>query len=75
MAYVPITPDGTPLVNLSSLTEAVAWEVLMDEASHMPYGSRAAFEERGYTVAHWPGWEAEIRRRKTRVEMAERAMR
>jgi len=67
MAYVPITPAGTPLVNLSARTEAVAWEALLDEASHMPYQGRAGFEERGYTVERWVGFEAEIRRRWTRT--------
>ena len=70
MAWIPITPAGTPLVNLSARTEAVAWEALMGEGAHMPYPDKAAWIERGYTVEHWPGWQAEIRRKWTRSSLS-----
>lgn len=48
--FVPITPAGTPLVDLAAGTEERAWKNLMAAAAHMPYPDREAFVERGYTV-------------------------
>jgi len=50
MKYVPVTPGGTMLINLASKTKKKAWKKLMKSASHMPYGNKKAFKERGYTV-------------------------
>lgn len=60
-AFVPITPGGTPLVNLSARTEHRAWRILMERAAHMPYPNKAAFIARGYTVEWWEGWEPEVK--------------
>lgn len=54
--YVPITPGGSPCTWLASPTEAEAWAALLKDAAHMPYKDQAAFEARGYTVEHWPGY-------------------
>ena len=48
--YVPMTPGGTLCMHLVAPTEARAWEMLMEDASHMPYGTVQAFKLRGYTV-------------------------
>lgn len=52
--YVPVTPAGTPLVELEAATEDEAWNNLMRDASHMPYKTREGFEARGYSVEFWP---------------------
>ena len=48
--YVPVTPGGTICIWLEADTEDKAWDKLLEDASHMPYGSKEAFIERGYEV-------------------------
>lgn len=48
--YFPTTPAGTILDELAAKTKDEAWANLMEEASHMPYSSKQAFIERGYTL-------------------------
>ena len=50
MKYVPVTPGGTVCYWLKSATEKEAWEKLLIYAAHMPYKTKYAFKERGYTV-------------------------
>ena len=50
MKYTPITPAGTACSWLKSETEEEAWEALLKDAAHMPYGTKEGFIERGYTV-------------------------
>lgn len=50
MSYMPITPAGTPCMDLESPTEDEAWSKLLIAAEHMPYPDKAAFIARGYTV-------------------------
>lgn len=54
MTYVPVTPGGTPCTWLASDTEEEAWQQLLQDAAHMPYGNKEGFIERGYTVECWP---------------------
>jgi hypothetical protein len=58
-SYVPITPGDTPLIHLASSTEEQAWTRLLEDARHMPYPDKDAFQKRGYSVEFWPGWEAD----------------
>ena len=48
--FVPVTPGGTVCLWLMSESKKKAWKALMKDAEHMPYGSKEAFIERGYTV-------------------------
>jgi hypothetical protein len=48
--YIPVTPAGTYCDWLSSKTEEKAWERLMEDAKHMPYGTKENFIKRGYRV-------------------------
>ena len=50
MSFVPVTPGGTICIWLEADTEEEAWENLIEDASHMPYKIKEAFEERGYEV-------------------------
>lgn len=62
--YVPVTPGGTPVpygaanrsgkVN-AARTEEEAWANLMEDAKHMPYGTKENFIKRGYTIEYWEG--------------------
>ena len=63
--FVPITPAGTPLVYgagcrmdkvNAATTRAKAIENLLADAAHMPYGSWAAMQKRGYTIEFWEGF-------------------
>lgn len=51
--YIPVTPAGTPLVELGAKTEAQAWAKLLKDAAHMPYKTIENFKKRGYTVEKW----------------------
>ena len=63
--YVPITPAGTPIpygagsrtgkINAAKTREQ-AIKNLVEDASHMPYGTWENFEKRGYTIEEWEGW-------------------
>jgi len=50
ITYIPETPGGTLLLHLESETEDEAWDKLLVEASHMPYGNKQGFIDRGYEV-------------------------
>lgn len=48
--YIPVTPGGTLCTWLASKTEDGAWKNLLEDAKHMPYGTKENFIKRGYTV-------------------------
>lgn len=50
ITYMPITPGGTILMHLESDTEEGAWDKLLEDASHMPYRTKANFIKRGYEI-------------------------
>ena len=52
-SFVPVTPGGSVCAHLEADTEDEAWELLMEDAAHMPYPDKAAFIERGYTVEEY----------------------
>jgi hypothetical protein len=51
--FVPVTPAGTPVVDLAGTTESQAIKNLLKAASHMPYGTWENFQKRGYTIEDW----------------------
>jgi len=51
--FVPVTPGGSYCLHLVANSEAEAWELLLKDASHMPYKNKAEFQQRGYTVEEW----------------------
>lgn len=59
MSYIPVTPGGTMLVGLAASTEQEAIRRLMKDAAHMPYGTWANFQRRGYTIEKCEGIEPE----------------
>lgn len=51
--FVPVTPAGTPVIDLAAKTEQKAIANLLKAASHMPYGTWENFQKRGYTIEEW----------------------
>jgi len=47
--YIPVTPAGTPLVELEAKTELNSWKNLHAATAHI-YPSVQALKKRGYTV-------------------------
>ena len=49
--YVPVTPGGSILGDLESMSEELAWGKLMKLLTpHMPYKNKEAFITRGYKI-------------------------
>ena len=48
--YYPVTPAGTLCDWLQAKTEKEAWDLLLEDAKHMPYKGKEGFRKRGYTV-------------------------
>ncbi|MCK5605068.1 hypothetical protein KAR91_24475 [Candidatus Pacearchaeota archaeon] len=48
--WVPCTPAGSMLVNISADTRHQAIKNLMEDAGHMPYETWKDFVNRGYTI-------------------------
>jgi hypothetical protein len=48
--FIPCTPGGTMLFHLARATKEAAIKALMENASHMPYGTWENFEQRGYEI-------------------------
>ncbi|MDE2098476.1 MAG: hypothetical protein KGL39_14580 [Patescibacteria group bacterium] len=59
MSFIPVTPGGTPIVDLAAPTRDEAIRRLLIDAAHMPYGTWKNFEKRGYTIEEWPDYPAE----------------
>lgn len=51
--FIPVTPAGTPVVDLEATTERQAIANLLKAAAHMPYGTWENFQKRGYTIEEW----------------------
>lgn len=51
--YIPRTPGGTDCAWLMGDTDDEAWDLLLEDAKHMPYRNRSEFIARGYTVNPW----------------------
>lgn len=59
MAWVPFTPGGSMCAHLAAPTREEAIRRLLIEAAHMPYGTWANFERRGYEIVELPEIEPE----------------
>lgn len=59
MSFIPQTPGGTLVVGLAADTEEEAIRRLLIDAAHMPYGTWANFQKRGYTIENVPEIPAE----------------
>ena len=57
IVFVPVTPAGTPLIELKGFTKQQAINNLLRFAAHMPYGDWPGFERRGYKIESWVGWQ------------------
>lgn len=48
--FVPVTPAGTPILDIAAATEKQAIKNLLEAAAHMPYDGWEGFKARGYTI-------------------------
>lgn len=51
--FLPITPAGTPLIDLEARSEEAAWRNLERQLTPGMYADRDALVERGYTVGQF----------------------
>jgi len=56
VTFVPVTPAGTPLIDLRGATKQQAINNLMKSAAHMPYRDWGDFQRRGYKIESWINW-------------------
>jgi hypothetical protein len=57
--FFPVTPAGTICTWLPAATKEDAWALLLADAAHMPYRTKAEFKLRGYSVREMPAEMAE----------------